>query len=381
MNSEARIEELEAKVSELTALVERLAPTLRSTPAEPGVTPDIAPDVVEMPTSSRRGMLKLAGAAAVGAAAVAVAGQSSPAAAATDDPMLVGNSHTADTGDITSLIGNMQVLSASTNAGTILAGYGGALTGWDTSNDGANTRAGVLGLGGNFLFPAVTTTHGVTGYMFNGQGTGSGVYGRSNSNNVGVSAGVRAISNNGPAVQMDAVFTSAPTSGTWTRGALLPDTSGNLWLCVTSGSPGTWKKLAGPSTAGAFHALNPGRVYDSRSAAPFQGALIGGNNRTITVADLRDPATGAVTLADYVPAGATAVTANITIVSLSGAGFLTVNPGGVTSVGASTINWSAPGQVLANGVTLTLNSDRQLTVIAGGGGSTEFIVDISGYYL
>ena len=52
-----------------------------------------------------------------------------------------------------------------------------------------------------------------------------------------------------------------------------------------------------------------------------------------------------------------------------------------TSVGASTINWSAPGQVLANGVTLTLNTDRQLTIVAGGGGSTEFIVDISGYYL
>ena len=58
-----------------------------------------------------------------------------------------------------------------------------------------------------------------------------------------------------------------------------------------------------------------------------------------------------------------------------------MNPGGDTVEGASTINWSAAGQTLANGVALTLNGSRQLTVVAGGPGSTNFIIDISGYWL
>jgi hypothetical protein len=122
-------------------------------------------------------------------------------------------------------------------------------------------------------------------------------------------------------------------------------------------------------------------VYDSRSAAPTPGTIAGGQNRTVSVADKRNTTTGAVVTANFVPAGATAVTANITVVSASGAGFLTVNPGGVITVDSSTINWSTAGQVLANGVTLTLNTTRQLSVVAGGGGSTDFIIDISGYYL
>ena len=79
-------------------------------------------------------------------------------------------------------------------------------------------------------------------------------------------------------------------------------------------------------------------------------------------------------------ARATAIAANITIVSTDGAGFLVCNPGGVTSVDASTINWSAPGQSLANGVILALDDQRRLTVVAGGGGSTHVIIDVTGYF-
>jgi hypothetical protein len=58
-----------------------------------------------------------------------------------------------------------------------------------------------------------------------------------------------------------------------------------------------------------------------------------------------------------------------------------MNPGGNTVAGASTINWFGPDQTLANGIGLTLNASRQLTAVCSGGGSTHFIVDISGYYL
>ena len=205
-----RIQELEAKVTELTALVERLAPA-----AMPNTIP-VASSEAEAPvTSSRRGMLKLAGAAAVGAAAVAVAGNATPAAAADGDFWKLGFGNNATTA--TTLIGTVQVLAASSTQGTILSGFGGTLSGWDTSNEPAVTRGGVVGLAGPFIFAGTTTAHGVVGRMFNGAGTGSGVLGLSEANGIGISAGVRALSNNGPAVQLIATFTGAPTTGTWTR--------------------------------------------------------------------------------------------------------------------------------------------------------------------
>jgi hypothetical protein len=163
----------------------------------------------------------------------------------------------------------------------------------------------------------------------------------------------------------------------------LESVDGDLWFCVVAGTPGTWRKITGPGVAGGFHPLTPGRVYDSRQANPANGPISAGQNRTISVADRRDAllSTGAVVEANFVPAGATAVAANVTITQTAGSGYLVFNPGGNTTVGASTINWKADNQDIANGVILTLDAARQLTIVAGGGGSTDFIVDITGYYL
>jgi hypothetical protein len=184
----------------------------------------------------------------------------------------------------------------------------------------------------------------------------------------------------------DSTNSGPPTTSGYT-GSFHVD-GGDLWYCVYDdglfgGLNAEWKKVAGRDTAGQFHAITPARVYDSRRAAPAQGVLAGGANRTISVADKRDSGTGAVVTADIVPAGATAVAANVTIANTVGSGNLTVNPGGSLTASASTINWYASGQVLANGVTLALNASRQLTIIANGAGtsSTHIIVDVMGYYL
>lgn len=161
------------------------------------------------------------------------------------------------------------------------------------------------------------------------------------------------------------------------------DGDGAVWLCTAAGSPGTWRKIAGPTTAGAFHPVTPGRVYDSRVADPGPAVPIwSGDRRTVSVASRRALDTGVVDLADFVPSGATAITANVTVANTVGSGFLTVNPGGVTTVGAATINWWATGQILNNGVTLTLDGDRRLTIVAGGSSAatTDVIIDVTGYY-
>ncbi|CAB4723597.1 unannotated protein [freshwater metagenome] len=158
------------------------------------------------------------------------------------------------------------------------------------------------------------------------------------------------------------------------------DSAGVIWFCVAGGTPGTWRMLSGPSAAGAFTPVTPARVYDSRlSTYALHGVLGSGQNRPISVANSFD-VNGTPVTANFVPIGATAVFANVTVVDTIGNGWLAINPGGTTAVSASSINWSASGQILANGISLTLNATRQITVVNGSSGSTNFIIDVLGYY-
>ena len=47
---------------------------------------------------------------------------------------------------------------------------------------------------------------------------------------------------------------------------------------------------------------------------------------------------------------------------------------------SSAINWSATGQILTTGGLVAISPSRQVTVIAGGPGSTDFLIDVVGYY-
>lgn len=106
-----------------------------------------------------------------------------------------------------------------------------------------------------------------------------------------------------------------------------------------------------------------------------------GGNRLVSVASGRTLDTGAVNAPNVVPVGATAIACNVTVDRTQNQGFLAVNPGGNTTVSASTINWFASNQTLANGVIVTISASREVTVIAGGGGATDFIIDVTGYFL
>jgi hypothetical protein len=57
--------------------------------------------------------------------------------------------------------------------------------------------------------------------------------------------------------------------------------------------------------------------------------------------------------------------------------------GGASQPSASSINSSAGGQVLANSVTSACNASQHVDVaiVAGGHASTNFILDVIGYYL
>jgi hypothetical protein len=154
----------------------------------------------------------------------------------------------------------------------------------------------------------------------------------------------------------------------------------SFWACVEGGAPGVWRKLAGAGAEGVLHPLEPYRAYDSRVPAPSPGSLSADEDRVVSIKDARDTGNGSVIAADVVPPGATAVSYNITVAGTVNAGFLSVTPGDAASSTASTINWSASGQILANAGIVKLDDARNVKVFCGGVGSTDFIIDITGYY-
>ena len=229
--------------------------------------------------------------------------------------------------------------------------------------DGGNGVVGLAtGPGGSYGVYGISQTgngvvgHSTSGYDFFGEGAGR----------IGLSPHVGL----GP-----------PQSGIYAAADVISDTQGALWSCVVAGAPGVWRKLAGPTTAGSLHTVTPTRVYDSRSPQPLPGMLDTNQPRTISVADGRKPISGNVQTVDLVPPGATAIACNITITETIGSGFATVNPGINEVISASTINWSHSDQTMANGIIVGIDEERRITLIAGGGGSTHIIVDITGYFL
>ena len=262
-----------------------------------------------------------------------------------------------------------------TTSGTGVEGYSSSGVGtWGTSDSAAGVRG------------SSTTNYGVRGDSISSvggyfQGT-TGVWGSGQTRSGQPGIGLW-VSSDHTAIRINPQGSAPPSllSSSFSTGDLNVDGFGTLWYCTGGGTPGTWRTLSASTGAGSFYAVTPSRVYDSRlSTYPLHGALTSLQNRTLSVANSFD-VNGALVDSDFVPAGATAVFANVTIVDTVGAGYLAINPGGITTVAASTINWSATGQILANGISLTLNSTRQITVVNGSGGATQFIIDVTGYWM
>ncbi len=153
-----------------------------------------------------------------------------------------------------------------------------------------------------------------------------------------------------------------------------------LWLCVASGRPGTWRRLAGPTTAGAFEAIDPVRVFDSRlPSIPGSGFLGAGSNRIVPVTRAYN-AQGNPVADNVVPVGATAVAFNVTVVGEPPGGFLTVVPGDAAGFTTSTVNWGSGGGALANGSTVRIDSSRRIRLFVGPTTGTHAIIDITGFY-
>jgi hypothetical protein len=365
-------------------------------------------------TSGRRAVL---GKAAIAAAVAAVAGTSMSKTAYAGN----GNAATFQQGaaninaTITTSLSGGSTLQVTDGSSAGIAGGLNPRVGSIYGRQTVANRVGVLGeatssAGGWGVYGRSSSSQGRGVYGLTIGTSGAGVYGehRAGSTDSGTGVvglarrgtgvlataetgvGLRAVgttfdleANGSGRVLVNKAGVTTPPTGASTVGTLARDAASNLWYCTASGTPGTWINLARALAPLVFFPLTPYRAYDSREALPAQGPLAMGNTRTIVIKDQRAVTGGAVTTADRVPAGATAITANITVVNTVSGGFLTANPGGNLVVTAATINWSETGQILNNGVTLAIGAAaRDLSIIAGGsaGAQTDFVIDVTGYF-
>ena len=229
---------------------------------------------VDDPMSSRRRMLRTLALGAAGAAAAGAAvaiGNAGTAAAADGDPLpsVTTNTHTlADERQLQRR--RRQAASFNIQSGDQTAANDGILNGL-FANAGT-TLLGVASGNGN-------QNIGITGWSKKPLGTGvvgftggAGAYG-------GEFFGGLAEVRLRPGGEAPITLTNAHAVG-----ELYEDATGELWLCTAAGSPGTWRQIAGPTTAGAFHAISPRRVYDSRDDT--RGKLAADEERVLSMANV-----------------------------------------------------------------------------------------------
>jgi hypothetical protein len=120
-----------------------------------------------------------------------------------------------------------------------------------------------------------------------------------------------------------------------------------------------------------FTPTTPARITDTRpsSGSPNAGRTLGpGGGLTVQVAG-----------AGGVPAtGVTAAVLNVTVTDTTNASFLTVWPTGAAQPLASDLNWVA-GETVPNLVAVKVGPNGAVQVF-NAGGSTDVVVDVSGWY-
>lgn len=147
------------------------------------------------------------------------------------------------------------------------------------------------------------------------------------------------------------------------------------------GALGAHHALSGPSAQAAsglsFTTVTPYRAYDSRTDSKNPVAQSGKAYRVEVTTNIAG---------NTMISGAKAIAYTLTIADVKTAsGFLAVMPGNETAVPTfSTINWWQMGTVLANsgivGLGTTAETASSVTVYCGGGGSTAYLLDVTGYY-
>jgi len=148
-------------------------------------------------------------------------------------------------------------------------------------------------------------------------------------------------------------------------------------VAVTLGGGGLFVANAASGPASSVVTVTPDRILDTRTGVGLSGPFVSGVSRKLQI-------TGAV-----VPAGATGVLLNVTVVAPTAAGFLSVRPGDATGApSTSSLNFTA-GDIVPNSVQVALptagvNAGQiDITYDAFGvvGPTTNVLADVVGYLI
>jgi hypothetical protein len=415
---EALLEQQQRQIDELRAENHRLR-TRAARPAplapEPLAPIAVAPDPDAPPSSAIGRRRLLIGGATAGAAAVAaVVASPIPAAAGNGNPLVLGapnNEATATTG-LSSTLASDPTKAAfkvtSTGDGRAIEGVSGpgafaiGVAGFSTTGTGVYGRSDVTGVWGQSaneygVYGASDNSIGVYGAgtsdagVFGQSASASGVVGISTSN-AGVfgqstsGPGMFAVSSAGPGLQASgalanlrltsSVTRTAPTTDTVAHvvGDIVTDAAGNLWVCVAAGTPGSWRKLAGPATSGTLHLLPaPVRIYDSRAdSTPSQGPKTPFAPNSTRVFDCKVNGSG-------VPAGAAGALITVLLVNaFAGSGNMSVWANGVARPASNTMVWGGSAGRFTGSATTALDASARIQVHCSA--RTDLVLDVVGYY-
>jgi hypothetical protein len=370
-----RTSELEEQVVKLTGDIEDMRSRMARLEGgdsghQNGVTP-----------RSRRGFLRFGAGAVLGALGMA-ATKVLPASAATGGNFLLGNPNSAGattglTGDttVTATTGPIPVLKVQTadHAGAKLATALGA----NSFQGPVQALGGDLGAGFDGLdaFASGPSSAGVWGLT----DAGYGVIGESNT-------GIGLYARRSGRIRQEGLSAVGAPSHNPNLFEQARDANGILWIHGPTGTaPSVWRRvntLRTDTADGLGNAFKPLRLADTRNGTGgVTGPVAGGQTKVFTIA-------GAGTGPSSIPADAVAVVGNITAVGWNQSGWLTIFPAGTTynpNADPSSMNFSGSAYAWANGFVAGLGTGAtwggKVAVYVGilGSGSTNFIIDITGY--
>ena len=105
-------------------------------------------------------------------------------------------------------------------------------------------------------------------------------------------------------------------------------------------------------------------------------------DRTIGVADARDPVSAPSSPRTRFRSGAVAVAYNLTVTGGTGGGHLRLYPASAARPEASSLNWPAanPAVARANGSVVGISPIRQVKLFNSSSAGTHAVIDTLGYY-
>ena len=148
---------------------------------------------------------------------------------------------------------------------------------------------------------------------------------------------------------------------------------------VTASNRAGTGPASGPSAAvtpavlpgSTYRSITPVRLLDTRSGNGSSGKIAANTPRTFQIAGR-----------DVIPAGATAVTGNLTVTDQTNGWAVYLGPDPIKAPISSTINF-VKGSTTANAVTVALSGKGSLsaTYMASGGNTTHLVFDVTGFFV